>query len=206
MKKLLIVTLVVSAAILPLQYVNAQSVLLTEQYHYYTVQLRSDGKAIVYGRIVFENSKNDTDLDKYEFSLPSGVSADSLTVQQVLAKSNGSQCKTYETPQEYAARLEGKNPENTYESYKKCLVYNTSTYDEDYNYNTHMQNNTDYYYSKYYQTKDTEFDYANLDVKNDNNSYAVSLKETVKPHKQGSVLVSFVASNFVSGGFLGRYT
>lgn len=191
---------------------KAESPLLNGQKHYYTVQLRSDKRAIVYARIVFENSSADKDLATYEFALPKGVSADNLSVQQILAKSNDEKtCRTYETIDVWRARMNkgaayNYNNDAAYPSSKQCVEWQDSAkYNPDYDYSQNISGTTDYYYYRYYQTRDTKFDYVDLSQKNDNGNYTVALSEPLKPKKQGSLLVSFTTNDFVKGGVFGKY-
>lgn len=186
------------------------SPLLNGQKHYYTVQLRSDKKSLVYARIIFDNPSSDQDLSTYEFSLPDGVNVANLSAQQILAKSTGDKtCKTYETLEEWRARVNRTYTQNdiAYESTKQCATWDEpQKYDVNFDYNTNTSSTTDYYRYSYYRNRDTKFDYADLQLKNTDRSYVVTLSEPIKPKKQGSVLLSFTTDNFISGGFMGRYT
>src|SRR5574344_2023403 len=112
MKKLKQLILILAIALVPLASASAVtpartgegSPLLNGQKHYYTVQLRSDKKSLVYARIIFSNPSSDQDLSTYEFSLPDGVNVANLSAQQILAKSAGDKtCKTYETIEDWRA-------------------------------------------------------------------------------------------------------
>lgn len=212
MRKIFAALLALSIALLPVAPASADSILLNGQKHYYTVQLRSDKRTIVYARIIFENTSADKDLSKYEFTLPKGVTAENLSVQQILAKSPAQKtCKTYETIDQWRIRLNkgvssptGSAP---YEQSKQCLEYATDTvHDQDFNYDTSMSNSTGYYSYSYYQQRDNTYDYADLSQTHSGGDYTVTLSEAVKPKKQGSVLISFTTNNFVSGGLFGRYS
>lgn len=210
-----IAMLIMALATAALLYVpaGAESVLLNGQKHYYTVQLRSDKRAIVYARIIFDNPSADKDLTSYEYSLPSGVSIQNSSAQQILAKSTDVQtCKTYETLDQWRVRMNNnKNTSNTYPdtsypSTKQCAEWQTAAqYDNDYDYDQSLSSSTNYYYSSYYKTRDTKFDYNDLTQTNNGSNYTVTLSQPVKPKKQGSILVSFTTSNFVTGGLFGRY-
>lgn len=216
MKKIILALLTVMMALAPGLPANAESALLNGQKHYYTVQLRSDKQAIVYARIIFENGSADKELSSYEFSLPNGVSAQNLSSQQILAKSTGEKvCKTYETIEQWRARL-SKAPvgssapvipsDSLYNSSKQCMEWTPETkYDENFDYNTNSTSSTAYYSYSYYQQRDSKFDYVDLSQTNNGATYTVTLSEPVKPKKQGSILVSFTTRDFISGGFLGRY-
>lgn len=211
MKKIIIALLATVLALLPATSTNAASILLNGQKQYYTVQLRSDKRAIVYARIVFENASADKDLSTYEFSLPKDVTIENSSAQQILAKNTSDKpCQTYETIDQWRARV-NKNTtyyqnDSAYGNGKQCLVWGTADkYDENYDYDTNTSSTTDYYYYSYYQKQDSRFDYADLEQTNNGNDFTVKLSEAVKPKKQGSILLSFTTSSFVSGGFLGRY-
>lgn len=206
MKRLGIILLTALVALLPLSPAKAESsILLNGQKQYYTVQLRSDKQAIVYARIIFENASSETDLSTYEFSLPSGVSASNLSAQQILAKSTETICKTYETLEQWRARI-GTTSTSTYDTSKKCLVTDMAAYDDDFDYDNNISSSTDYYYYSYYQQRDSQFEYTDLKQSNANGTYTVTLSEAVKPKKQGSILLTFTTHDFISGGTFGRYT
>lgn len=96
MKRILLLLIAAIALVLPVAPARAESTLLNGQTQYYTVQLRTDKRAIVYARIIFENPSSSDNLSTYEFSLPSGVSVQDLSAQQILAKSTDTpDCKTY---------------------------------------------------------------------------------------------------------------
>lgn len=197
-------------------FTSAESVLLNGQKHYYTVQLRDDKRALVYANLIFDNPSSKDEKAEYKFSLPEGVSVSDLTVQQVLAKTeivigdDSQNCAEYETYAQYFDRVGynyGSNPQARYEREKMCLVKNAvSAYDVDYDYDKNMSGSSDYYYYSYYSSKPSTFEYADLEVTEKDGKYTVSLEEKVQPKKQGSILVSFIAKDYVQGGFLGRYT
>lgn len=205
MKRLGTILLTALVALLPFAPAKAESnILLNGQKQYYTVQLRSDKQAIVYARVVFENASSETDLSTYEFSLPSGVSINNLSAQQILAKSSTTTCKTYETLEQWQTRT-NITSNSTYDTTKKCVVTNTASYVEDYDYDKNISGSTDYYYYSYYQQRDSKFEYTDLKQSNTNGIYTVTLSEAVKPKKQGSILLTFTTRDFISGGTFGRY-
>lgn len=218
MKKLKQLILTLAIALTPLTSVSALtpaqttngSPLLNGQNHYYTVQLRSDKKSLVYARIIFSNPSSDQDLSTYEFSLPDGVNVANLSAQQILAKYSGDKtCKTYETIEDWRARVNRTYAQNdtAYNSTKQCLTWDEpQKYDVDFDYNTNTSSSNEYYSYSYYRNRDSKFDYADLELKNTDRSYAVTLSEPVKPKKQGSILLSFTTDSFIDGGFIGRYT
>lgn len=211
MKKIIIALLATVLAFLPATSTKASSTLLNGQKQYYTVQLRSDKRAVVYARIIFENASADQDMSTYAFSLPKDVTVENLSAQQILAKNTEDKpCQTYETIDQWRARVNKSTTyyqsDAAYNSARQCLVWGTAgEYDEDFDYDTNTSSSSDYYYYSYYQKKDSKFDYADLTQTNSGGDYSVTLSEPVKPKKQGSILVSFTTSNFVTGGFLGRY-
>lgn len=210
MKKYIIAILALVMAIVPSMPARAENTLLNGQKHYYTVQLRSDKRAIVYARIIFQNGSSDQNLSTYQFTLPKGVSIENTSVQQILAKNSTNQpCLTYETLDQWRTRVNkgtAYSPDYQYTSTRQCLEAAENTkYDENFDYDSNVSSRTDYYHYSYYQVQDTNFEYNDLEFKNDGSTYTVTLAEPVKPKKQGSVLVAFTTSNFVTGGFLGRY-
>jgi hypothetical protein len=196
------------AAVLP-QTAQAASTLLAGQKHYYSVQLRSDEQAVVYGKIIFE--AGDTEQNKLELKLPEGVSAANLSAQQILAKSTNKTCVVYETYQDWRSRQTTSTPSTTgasplYEQTKRCITYDDSTYDEDYDYDKNMSSGNDDYYSlSYYTTRSTDYEYKDIEIKQNGQALSFELPTAVKAHKQGSILVSFTSSDFVSGN-LGYFT
>lgn len=213
MKKLATLLATLALAVLFCVPTNAESVLLNGQKHYYTVQLRSDKRAIVYARIIFENPSADKDLSTYEFSLPKNMSAENSSAQQILAKATDSRtCKTYETLDQWRVRMNGNKstsyiyPDTSYSDTKQCAEWQAAAqYDENYDYDQSLSSSTNYYYYSYYQNRDTKFDYIDLTQKNEGSNYTISLSEPIKPKKQGSILISFTTNNFVTGGVFGRY-
>lgn len=210
MKKFAITLATLAMAVLFCVPAQAESILLNGQKHYYTVQLRSDKRAIVYARIIFENPSADKDLSSYEFTLPNGVSAQNISSQQILARGVETQtCNTYETLEQWRLRV-NKNSytysDTGYQSGKQCIDWQSANkYDADYDYDKNLSSTTNYYYYSYYQTRDTKFDYVDLSQKNTGSNYTVSLSEPVKPKKQGSLLISFTTNDYVTGGIFGRY-
>lgn len=207
MKRILLLLIAAIALVLPVAPARAESTLLNGQKHYYTVQLRTDKRAIVYARIIFENPSSSDNLSTYEFSLPSGVSVQDLSAQQILAKSTDTpDCKTYETIAEWQTRTGKSYSVSAYDSGRICAEsYPAAAYDDSYDYGSDAAASTSYYYYSYYQSRDTKYSYADATLKNDDTNYTITLPEPVKPNKQGSLLLSFTTGDFVSGGFWGRY-
>lgn len=210
MRKIIIAALALVMAVVPSLPVRAENTLLNGQKHYYTVQLRSDKRAIVYARIIFQNGSSDQNLTDYKFTLPKDVTINDTSVQQILAKSASTPpCIKYETIDEWRARINTGTtsvPDYQYNNSRICLETGEATqYDEDFDYDRNISSRTDYYYYSYYQTRESKFEYNDLSFKNDDGTYTVTLAEPVKPKKQGSVLVAFTTSDFVAGGFFGRY-
>jgi hypothetical protein len=207
MKRIFLLLVAAISLVLPVAPAHAESTLLNGQTQYYTVQLRTDKRAIVYARIIFENPSSSADLNTYEFSLPSGVSVQDLSAQQILAKSTVTpDCKTYETMSEWQARTGESYSTSAYNKGRACAEqYPAAAYNDSFDYGSDAAASTKYYYYSYYQSRDTKYSYADATLKNSNANYTVTLPEPVKPNKQGSLLLSFTTSNFVSGGILGRY-
>lgn len=210
MKKLWLLISALFLAFIPTAASAQESVLLNGQNHLYTMQLRSDKKALVYARIAFTNASPDKELSTYSFSLPDDISAKNLSVQQILMKKEVSQqpaCQTYETLEEWHARTR-YNSSSQYENTKKCVKYNelstSSEYDDDYDFKKDTQSSGGYYdYSSYGRSSGT-FEYADLKTDPKGSTHNITLASAIKPKKQGSVLVSFTTDDFITGGFLGR--
>lgn len=167
--------------------------LLNGQEHYYTVQFRSDSKATVYAKLAFQNGQSDKDRDTYTFSLPSGVSADSLSIQQIIAK------KT---------EVSTCNPKiviGSSTATQNCPV-TTTGYDDDFDFFSN-NNNYGYYYDYYYPESryDDKYEYTDVTPSVNGQTYTVKLPRAIKPHKQGAVLVTFVSTNYVTSAFGGRF-
>lgn len=178
---------IVMAAFLALLPVAVQAQgpgsIVPSEKHYYTVQMRADKRTVNYARIAFENNRGSEDVATYGFKLPEGVTAQSMTVQQVLAK------KMAKTTSGEAEGLEGEQ----------------ALYDEDFDHYNDMQYGS-YRYYNYYDKPDSRFEYSNLDIaEKDEGFYEVTLSQPVKSGKQGSVLISYVAEGVVDG-FLGSYS
>ena len=149
--KLGLIILATVLALVPVSSVQASS-LVPNETHYYTVQLRSDKRALNYARIVFENNQSEGEQNTYKFSLPKDTKVQSLSVKQVLAKkrddANQQPCKEYETYDDWYVRTNQRNSSNNlstrpsnlqdvYERDKVCIQQDeadTSPYDEDYDY------------------------------------------------------------------------
>lgn len=207
-KKLSMLLLALFVAVVPTTTTGALS-LLGGQKHFYTVQLRSDAQALVYAKIIFENTGQEP-LSTYRFTLPDGVTADNLAIQQILAHKMGPQeCKTYETLQEWRIRASQNRylpSDSSYEAEKRCLVPadTAPAYDEDFDFEKNMSSSTDYYYYSYYQRLDNTYEYKDIEPKQEGTTYTVTLPTEIKAKKQGAVLISFSTKNFVSQS-LGQY-
>lgn len=220
--KLGLIILAAVFALVPVSSVQANS-LVPNETHYYTVQLRSDKRALNYARIVFENKNSESDQDTYKFSLPKGTKVQNLSAQQVLAKKGKDDaslpCKAYESYEEWYARTSQGLSSNSkfqsptglqgvYDRDKVCIQYEDATvspYDEDYDYNNNISSNMySYRYYNYYDRNEGDFDYSDLKLEEKDGEYTVILSSAVKPGKQGSVLISYIAEDLVTS-FLGRY-
>lgn len=179
--------------------------LLDGQTHYYTVQFRSDNKAVVYAKLVFQNGDSAKERDSFSFSLPSGVKVESLTVQQILTKAGTSSCKRYETYDAYYKRT-GVSTSSIKPSAEslQCLEP-ASGYNEDFDYTSNSNGYSyyyDYYYPEYRRTENYEYTDVSPAIAND--TYTLKLPHAIKPHKQGAVLVSFISESYASG-LMGRF-
>lgn len=213
---MMVMAMVLSVGLLLPYSASASSLLLGGQHHYYTIQMRSDEQTIVYAKIIFEAAPTE-DRDSVVLSLPSGVTADNLSSQQILAKSDEKKCEVYETYDEwYADSLYSSSTtqygeeylESVYQSRKTCVQYATgSTYDEDFDYVGDMESSTAYYSPYYYSysSTDDEYEYKEAEINKDGQQLTISLPNSVKASKQGALLISFTTRDFISG-FLGRYT
>lgn len=205
MKKMLL--LFAAGAVAILGSVPAQAVsLLDGQTHYYTVQFRSDNKAVVYAKLAFQNSDNTKDRDSLTFSLPSGVKVDSLSVQQILAKASSGICKRYETYDDYYKRT--GTPASSFKPSTQSLqcLEPASGYNEDFDY-VNNSGGYSYYYDYYYPEyrRVDNYEYTDITPSISGDTYTIKLPHAVKPHKQGAVLVSFISESYASG-FMGRFS
>jgi hypothetical protein len=137
------------------------------------------------------------------------VAVSNLTVQQILAKQTTKTCKTYETYDEYKSRVSYayQQTQYYYDQNKKCVTYDeTSAYDEDFDFDSNMSSSTAYYYYTYYldRASDNKFEYTDLTAKQSGQTYTVELPNSVKPKKQGAILVAYTSGSYISGS-LGRY-
>jgi len=194
---------------------NASAVsLINGQKHYYSVQLRSDKQAIVYGKVIFSAEKSE-EKSRLTLRIPEGVNVSNLTAQQLLAKSQPGQCKTYETYNEWLQRQSGEQTTtrsssssvsaDSYERTKRCLDYTgEGSYNEDYDYDTNTISSNDYYSPYYYIDRDSSFDYEDIKITQNGQSLQFELPRAIKPEKQGAFLLSFTTSDYVDGA-LGYY-
>lgn len=183
--------------------------LLQGQNHYYTVMMREDKRSLVFAKVTFQNPSDKDELKSYSFTAPDDVKLSDVTVQQILAKDVTKTCKKYETYDQYRARITYgyESDQYYYNQNKKCLEYDeTSAYDDDYDYDQNMSSSTDYYYYDYYlrRSTDNKFEYKDLDVKQSGSKYTVELPNTVKPKKQGALLISYTTKDYITGS-MGRF-
>lgn len=176
--------------------------LINGQTHFYTVQFRSDSKAVVYAKLVFQNGSSSTDRDSFSFSLPDGVKVNNFSSQQILAKSSSPvPCLRYETLQEYQARTGTTTSLPIYDAknsmQKLCLEKGQAEYDEGFDFASGTQDYAYSYYSPSYLYRDN-YEYADIKPEVKDNTYTLKLAHAVKPHKQGAVLVSFTSDSYAS--------
>lgn len=217
--KLMAIALVFS--LIPLTASAQVSSIIPSEKHYYTVQLRSDERTLNYANVIFENKSSGQETNSYKFRLPDGVTVQKLTAQQVLAKRDSSEpapCLTYETYDEWQARTNygissrssiygEQQTQSQYEKARQCLERSTevvSEYDEDYDFDNKVSSSRAYYDYYYYSKPNDEFHYSDLKIAENNGEYTVELTNPIKPGKQGSVLISYIADGVVSGA-LGVY-
>lgn len=211
MKKTLLSALFILATLVMGTHVSAVSLFDQGISQHYTIQQRSDNKTIVYGTILL-TAQNDSERASYKFTLPTGVEAANLTVQQMLAKSNKSTCKVYETFDDWLTRRGYADAESVpsyaqpYEDSRKCIEYETeTTYNADYDYSKQSiyYTGSESYYS--YIHPSSSFDYKDLEITQDGSSYTAKLAEPIAAGKQGAVILSYTSDDYTSG-FLGYYT
>ncbi len=190
-----IITLIAVGAVAVVGALPASAAsLLNGQEHHYTVQFRSDSKATVYAKLAFQNGQSDKDRDTYTFSLPSGVSADSLSVQQIIAK------KTE------VSSCDSKIAIGTSTATQNCPA-TTTGYDDDFDFLSNERGYS-YYYDYYYPESryNDKYEYTDITPSVDGQTYTVKLARAIKPHKQGAVLVTFVSTDYVTSAFGGQFT
>lgn len=184
------------------------------QKQYYALQLRSDKKALVYAKIIFENSEGE-EKKQLKLKLPQEVQVNDLAILQVLAKGGSRNCSAYETLEEWTTRnnyspSSVKNNisyyQDLYQKQRICITYNDNAYDEDFDFDSNISSGGDYYSPYYYSRRDTkQFEYKELKVDNQDNTLTVTLENPVKTNKQGAVLVSYTSPSYIQGA-LGRFT
>ncbi len=172
--------------------VQAKSKLIDGQHHYYTVQMRSDKKAIVYAKMVFIND-GDEEQTTYQFSVPDSLKLNDFSIQQIVHKKK--QCILPMTYEQWRQEHRYGN----YDSYKRnipCLEYaDQEIIDEDYDF----KNNTRfYYYGWYYDDDQQKYDYDDLELDRNDNQYKIKLAHPIKPGKQGAVFVSYHTDGYVT--------
>ncbi len=182
----------------------ASSVLLNGQTHYYTVQMRNDRQTITYAKIILKAPQNE-ELKRYTFSLPEGVSATNLSIQQLRAKVSSQPCTNYEPIADWLKRQPITSSPSSYETTKRCLTYNASATDENYDYEKPMYDSTDYYGTQYYSSRLDNYTYTDIQPEHKGQTYTLTLPAPIQPQKQGALLVSYTSKDHIKGQF-GVYT
>ena len=192
-KKLIVLVAISVVTALGAVPVSAATI-LNGQEHNYTVQFRSDNKATVFAKLVFQNGQSEKDRDTYTFSVPSGVSVDALSVQQIIAK------KTV------ASTCTPRVTIGTTSATQSCPV-TTESYDEDFDFLSNKLG-YNYHYSYYYPDSrySENYEYTDITPSIDGETYTVKLPRAIKPHKQGALLVTFISTSYVKSAFAGRFT
>lgn len=208
----------------PLQTTRAMD-LFTGERHLYTVQMRSDGKALTYAKLIFINTDKKDDQATYELSLPEGVKIQGeMSARQILATAKPTaKCAEFETFEEFykreseqrrywptsRAQEEYENEEN-----RRCKRFEEAdddNYDEDFDFYKQAIDSDSYYKYNYYSrelSKSDEFKYANVKVEKIDGSeskYRLTLDQPIKANKQGAVLVAYASDSFTSN-ILGRFS
>lgn len=182
--------------------------LLGGEKQYYTVMMRADKQSLVYAKVTFENMSATEELKSFSFKLPDNVAVSNLTTQQILAKTSTKTCKTYETYNEYKARVSYSYEQSQYyyDLNKKCVTYDeNSGYNIDYDFDNNMSSTTAYYDYGYYvgRMTDSTFEYKDVTPKQSGQTYTIDLPNAIQPKKQGAVLIAYTSKSYITGG-LGR--
>lgn len=182
-KLLLFVSIIVGSVV---QSPPSQAIsLINGQTHFYTVQFRSDNRAIVYAKLVFQNSSTTVNRDTYTFTLPDGVSVDNLSTDQILVKSTPVVIRCIKEP-----CPESLPADDPYSDDTDFLSSSSANYYD--------------YYSPIYRSS-SSYTYQPLTYDRSGATYTVKLVHPIKPGKQGALLVTFTSSSYVKNTF-GRFS
>ncbi len=176
----------------------ARSKLIDGQHHYYTVQMRSDNRAIVYAKMVFINTDKQ-DKNEYQFSIPDNIKLKDFSIQQISHKK-----PICVTPIDYR-EWKKEHRYGDYDDYKRQKPCNQYSDEGEIDHDYDFKNNTRfYYYGWYYDDDKNNYDYDDLQFERSNNIYVVKLAHPIKPGKQGAVYVSYYTDGYIKSN-LGWY-
>ncbi len=184
LKKLLLFVAIIIGSFVQSSPSQALS-LINGQTHFYTVQFRSDSRAIVYAKFVFQNSSMTVSRDTYTFTLPDGISVENLTTDQILVKSNPVVVRCIKEP-----CPESLPADDTYSDNTDFLSSSSANY-------------YDYYSPSYRYT--SAYTYQPLSYDTSGTTYTLKLAHPIKPGKQGAILVTFTTDSYAKSMF-GRFS
>lgn len=184
LKKLLLFVAIIIGSFVQSSPSQAVS-LINGQTHFYTVQFRSDSRAIVYAKLVFQNANKTSDRDTYTFSLPDGVSVENLSTDQILVKSNPVIVRCIKEP-----CPESLPADDAYSDDADFLSSSSANY-------------YDYYSPSYRYT--SAYTYQPLTYDKSGTTYTLKLAHPIKPGKQGAILVTFTTDSYAKSMF-GRFS
>ncbi|QQS70820.1 hypothetical protein IPP92_00740 [Candidatus Saccharibacteria bacterium] len=184
LKKLLLFIAIIVGSVVQSPPSQAVS-LINGQTHFYTVQFRSDSRAIVYAKFVFQNSSTTVNRDTYTFTLPDGISVDNLSTDQILVKSTPIVIRCIKEP-----CPESRPADEPYSDNTDFLSSSSANY-------------YDYYSPSYRYT--SAYTYQPLSYDTSGTTYTLKLAHPIKPGKQGAILVTFTTDSYAKSMF-GRFS
>lgn len=148
----------------------AENSLLFGQKQAYSVVVRADKKAVVYGKVIVNNPE-EVAMKTTTFALPSGVNANDLAVLQIIPPQ---QCTEYDTADA-----------------KKCIKYESREYDFEQSYYG--------YYDYYPGNINQRAKYQQVEYKKSDSRYTLQLPSPIEGQKQGAYIVAYTTEDFTSG-------
>ena len=175
----------VGSVVFPVNTWAQNNSLLFGQKQKYSAVVRSDGKVIVYGKIILDNSSK-KDITQTSFTVPKGVAIDNLSVYQITLPERCTSTQK-ETTQSTTSSLYGYG--------RSCQEIERDVFETGGGY---------YYY--YDSGSDDALVYKDVKLGKDNGTYTLALSDPIKPQKQGAYLVAYsVDEGYVTEQF-GLYT
>lgn len=164
---IIFILLLISFLFSPLAKVKAQESLIFGQQHSYSVFVKSNKEAFVFGRLVLINSE-DSNLTKSSFRL-SNAKASEMSIYQVIL------------PQECAQYDYSRVGSD------KCLRYKNPEYTNDNNYGNNYN----------YDTKNESIEYYKINYQESNGNYTFDLAKPVEAHQSTALVVTYATKDYV---------